>query len=32
MTDDVDIWVQDPIGDTVSFLRKDAVELIAGGR
>lgn len=24
LADDIDIWVQDPIGETVSFLRKDA--------
>ena len=24
MADDIDIWVQDPIGETVSYLRKDA--------
>jgi len=24
LTDDIDLWVQDPIGETVSFLRKDA--------
>jgi hypothetical protein len=24
LADDVDLWVQDPIGDTVSYLRKDA--------
>lgn len=24
LADDIDLWVQDPIGDTVSYLRKDA--------
>ncbi len=24
LSDDIDLWVQDPIGDTVSYLRKDA--------
>ena len=24
LTDDIDLWVQDPIGETVSYLRKDA--------
>ena len=24
MADDIDLWVQDPIGETVSYLRKDA--------
>lgn len=24
LADDIDIWVQDPVGETVSFLRKDA--------
>lgn len=24
LADDIDLWVQDPIGETVSFLRKDA--------
>ena len=25
LTDDIDLWVQDPIGETVSYLRKDCL-------